>query len=329
MNLRICPRKTISWAEFCSKAGPWSIALDGYVHGEPLYNPDGPYVNFNHHEDVDRLATRSTSGQVFMAIKMGLMGVESFGSHKGRMNIYVNDCDQDVCLSVWLLKNADRLASSEPLLNRLVWVSDVMDACAGAYPFSTFNSTMQELAWIYQPYMENRAKVGSLEVWEMQAIIEAVGHRIDQHLMGRGETIEVYGKFDTVYKEEGWMMVRESGPYARTAMKVHGITAFVSMNQISAESPNIHGNWNWKYSIGTLTPYVRFPIQQIYEALNLAELSGSGLSAAAMDSEWARGNGWGGSNTIGGGPRKGSILPPENVRDIINGVYAKNLAGWR
>lgn len=51
---------------------PFSIALDGYVNVGPRFDHEGPRVNFNHHEEVDRLATRATCGQVLMAIRQGL-----------------------------------------------------------------------------------------------------------------------------------------------------------------------------------------------------------------------------------------------------------------
>jgi hypothetical protein len=43
--------------------------------GSPAFNREGTHVNFNHHEDVNRLATRCTASQVSMAIKGGLLSV--------------------------------------------------------------------------------------------------------------------------------------------------------------------------------------------------------------------------------------------------------------
>lgn len=88
----------ISWEEFCKKSEPFSIALDGYVNQGPRFQKDGPRANFNHHEEVDRLATRATCGQIIVAIRQGLF--ECFRNSNGpEVNAYANDCDEDVCLS--------------------------------------------------------------------------------------------------------------------------------------------------------------------------------------------------------------------------------------
>ena len=50
----------LTWEQFCATVGPYAVALDGYVAAGPRFDPAGPRVNFNHHEEVDRLATRST-----------------------------------------------------------------------------------------------------------------------------------------------------------------------------------------------------------------------------------------------------------------------------
>lgn len=61
----------ITWNEFLADAPQNSIALDGYVKGGPKFDLKSVKANFNHHEEVDRLATRSTCSQVLMALRMG------------------------------------------------------------------------------------------------------------------------------------------------------------------------------------------------------------------------------------------------------------------
>lgn len=64
-----------SWERFLAEAPGFSVALDGFVAASPRFDDRGPHVNFNHHEGVDRLATRSTCAQVLMAIRQGLFDV--------------------------------------------------------------------------------------------------------------------------------------------------------------------------------------------------------------------------------------------------------------
>jgi len=73
VKLHILPRVVTTWKEFVETHPIRSIALDGYVKGEPRFNREGTHVNFNHHEDVNRLATRCTASQVSMAIMGGLL----------------------------------------------------------------------------------------------------------------------------------------------------------------------------------------------------------------------------------------------------------------
>lgn len=73
VKLHILPRVVTTWKEFVETHPIRSIALDGYVKGEPRFNREGTHVNFNHHEDVNRLATRCTTSLVSLAIMGGLL----------------------------------------------------------------------------------------------------------------------------------------------------------------------------------------------------------------------------------------------------------------
>jgi hypothetical protein len=63
------------WKQFVETYRVQSIDLDGYVKGKPRFNREGTHVNFNHHKDVNRLATRCRASQVSMAFKGGLLSV--------------------------------------------------------------------------------------------------------------------------------------------------------------------------------------------------------------------------------------------------------------
>ena len=170
-----------SWKEFCQITPPFSIALDGYVNTAPCFTPKGPRINFNHHEDVDRLATRSTCAQVLIAIRQGLFDI--FRNDNGpQANVYVNDCDEDVCLSWFLLKNYLLVENACPeRITHLVNMEDLMDTTAGAYPMPIELFTLKELAWIFEPYRDFRIGGGldRRNTDEFQQIINEVVDRID------------------------------------------------------------------------------------------------------------------------------------------------------
>lgn len=74
INLNVEPNTPpLTQAEFIQQKGPFSVALDGYAYGAPWFDENGPKVNFNHHEEVDRLATAATCEQVLTAIRSGFL----------------------------------------------------------------------------------------------------------------------------------------------------------------------------------------------------------------------------------------------------------------
>jgi hypothetical protein len=291
----------MSWDDFCKNTPTYSIALDGYVNVGPRFEPNGPRANFNHHEEVDRLCTRATCGQILMAIRQGFF--TCFRDKTGpRVHVYVNDCDEDVCTSWFLLKN-EHLAKnhSYPALNRLVYMEDALDCTAGAYPFPVDLPVLEQLAWVFQPYRQFRL-LGGLDKKDPNAyhgVITDVENRIMRHITGSGESICLDTRYDKIGGGKSWTLIREIGAQAKTGLFDDGYTAFVSVRNRS--------DGRWTYSIGRMSPFVPFDVPKIIEALNCEE-------KCTIDC-------WGGGNTIGGSPRvSGSSLTPEKVVEIVNSI---------
>lgn len=300
IQLHVEPKTpAMSWEQFCATKPAFSIALDGYVYGGPKFMKTGPYANFNHHEEVDRLSTRATCAQVLMAIRQGFFDTFRNG-YKDTIHVYVNDCDQDVCLAVFLLRHGAVSGTVvNPILNRIVFMEDMLDTTAGAYPFPTDMEVLQELAWIFKPYTDFRlgGGLGRRDTNEFTSIIELVEKRLETAIAGRGKLEELQTDYHVIGGGPGWTMVEEKGAQARTAMFGKGIRAFVSVQKRSDD--------RYQYSIGRMSILVPFDIPGILAALNEAE----GCSEDR----------WGGAETIGGSPRvAGSRLTPKEVETIIN-----------
>ena len=308
IRLHVEPRVSKSWDEFVTDNPPFSIALDGYVNDAPRFTPEGPYANFDHHEGVDRLSTRSTCMQVFMALTLGFL--DSF-SQDGEpyAHLWVNDPDQDTCLAVWQLLNPELISnmSIRRPLGRLLITEDILDCTAGAYPASARSMEMRQQAWVFEPYFNARidGSLATMSADEMESVILSVCLRISAHTAGEGKEVELDTRYDEVGGGPGWRMIVEHGMHARTELFSAGVRAFVSVRD--------NGNGTWTYSIGRMSPFVRFPIRELYAVLTEAE----GLPEGAI--------GWGGSNTIGGSPREGgSRIPPAEVERIINEFLARD-----
>lgn len=291
-----------TWREFIKEAPIRSVALDGYVIGKPRWDSKKILQNFNHHEEVDRLSTRCTCAQILNAIRLDFF--EQFRNEDGEIeiNIFVNDCDEDVCLSVYLLRNGVMAESViNPKLNRLVNAEDALDTTSGAYPFPKDMPLLREMAWIFEPYRIAR-KNGFLNTNDPQIyrqVIDAVGDRIQQYVTGNGKEIALNTKYEIIESGKGWAMVKEIGEYARTSMYADGIKAFVSVTE------RTDGKYN--YIIGKNSPYIPFDIEKMFKRLNEAE----GLMKDT----------WGGGDIIGGSPRvAGSSLTPLQVKEIVEEV---------
>ena len=292
----------MKWEDFINTKPRFSIALDGYVKGPPRFLIQGPYANFNHHEGVARIATRSTCAQVYYYIRLGLL--DTFQKNgKPRARVYINDVDQDACLSCWLLKNSEKLDGLrfDNVLVQLILFEDILDASAGAYPIHPDNPHIHRQAWIYAPYTQARmdGSIYRMPQKEMKDILRAVCARIDAAIDGRCGEIKLDTRYEKIGGGPGWQLIYEKGPYARTKLFAEKVRAYVSMVEKRKAA--------YAYTIGKMSPFVTFPLERIYDALNEAE----GLSAEE--------HGWGGSTIIGGSPRKtGSRLSPQQVQQVIN-----------
>lgn len=293
--------KTVDWESFCASSPAFSMALDGYVRGGPRFDPVGPRITLNHHEEVDRLATRSTCAQVLMSIRQGLFSRFRRDDGIGIANVYVNDCDEDVCTSWFLLRfNYMAEGAMNPIINRLVAMEDALDCTAGAYPFPKDLPALREMAWVYEPYRQFRSggQLDKRDPSSYKSVICDVEHRILQHVIGRGKEVPLDTRYERIGGGSGWTMVKELGAQARTGMFSDGIRTFVSVR----ERPD----GRYVYTIGKMSPFNSLDLVALTEKLDEID----------NDDE---GDYWGGGNTIMGSPRKrGSKITPEEMTKIIN-----------
>lgn len=300
----------ISWEEFIKTKPEFSIALDGYVNTGPRYTSVGKYLNFNHHEEVNRLATRATCAQVLLAIRQGLFS--TFKQKTGAVaNVFVNDCDEDVCTSWFLLKNHFLVSNSmNPQVNKLVHLEDMADSTSGFYPFPVDLDSLHKLAWVFSPYRTFRLNGGlnKKNETEYREIISDVERRIMAFINGNAESIEMDFSYDILGGGKSWKLVKENGSHSRIGMISDGISAFVSVREHNDKK-------TYTYTVGKSSPFINFDIIGLYKVLNVAEY-GTDFSTKDV---------WGGGDLIGGSPRvSGSKLKPEQIEEIVNKFLIEN-----
>lgn len=300
IKLNIRPGTIVRRDEFSQTHPPYSIALDGYVIGQPFLDQSakGPYRNFNHHEAVDRSCTSATCEQVRRAIILGLYDL--FKGNKGpKAELWANDCDQDVCLATWILFHPERAA--EPWVRTLAYVEDLLDMSAGGYPMPEERDLLGEIRWIFEPYTGKRAEIGKLDADGMFGVIYNVHERIEKFLNGESQILPLLGDFKTIGGGEGWSLTEVTHQHARQKMIESGISAAVELFARGDDN-------TYHYSVWRKSEYIiGFPVIGILEDLNEAE----GFSPSSV-------NGWGGAENVGGSPRgAGSKLDPGMVEKVV------------
>ncbi len=292
------------WKEFIETKPRYSIALDGYVAEGPRLKLSGPWQNFNHHEGVSRLETRATCAQVLIALQQGLMDTFDPAS----VRIFVNDCDEDVSLSVFLLKQ-HKIATARASfrLNRLVEMEDKMDTTGGAYPYPEDMQSLHELLWVFEPYhfFRSSGELNKRKADSFAGVIDEVGKRTFAYMAGCAKTIKPDTRFECLENHMDWTAVKEIGANARLGFYNAGINAFLSVRD--GERGMHH------YTLGRKSLYIPFPIPKLLKRLNEAEIGQwAGMLEAMPEDEW------GGGDMIAGSPRMGSLLKPNHVADVIN-----------
>jgi hypothetical protein len=301
IELHVRPGPAHTRAAFVAEHPPFSIALDGYVHGEPFLEltDRGPFRNFNHHEAVDRSCTIATCEQARRGVLLGLYDLFRVDGRR-QSALWVNDCDQDVCLATWILQNPDRAA--EPLVRKLTQIEDLLDSSSGTFPLPHERDLMAEVRWVFEPYGRARPRLVGMSGDDMRQVIADVHLRIDQFVIGRPGRLALEGDYRRLGGDD-WWLVEVDRMHARERMISAGCRAAVEVTARTGD--------RFSYSVWRRSEYITwFPVRDILDALNAAE------KISAEDDHR-----WGGADNVGGSPRgQGSRLAPSEVEEIVGRV---------
>ncbi len=298
------PRVVKTWNQFLKESPPYSIALDGYVSGAPKYQPEGPRLNLNHHEDIDRYSTLCTSMQAYLKLKLGLF--EKFNLNgQPHANIYVNDPDQDSSLAAFILTNPEISLNikNQKKIEELLHYEQLMDITGGMFPLDMKSKIMQQMAWIFEPYDSARVsgKLYSMNADEMKNLMQNIFSRIKAHLDGKSHEIELDNDYAILHgkPQDKFVLVKENSAYSRAKIIRDGIKVFASLVR--------ENNGIYKYTLGKISDFIPLSLPEIYDFLNKFE------NIKPDDADR-----WGGSQTIGGSPRiKESKIRPEKLFELI------------
>lgn len=299
VKVKVEPGMVSSWSDFRAAAEPRTIAIDGRVEGPIERDLARVIINLNHHERIDRNSTLATCEQALRELRIGLFE-RLLVEGKPSAQIVANDCDEDVCTTVFILRHPEFARRVEnPALNRLVDMEGVMDSTGGFYPWPEEYDILPEFFWVFEPYHRFRAEGGLTRKspQEFTEVINAVEGRIIDHLCGQGGSIELDTRYAKLGETGIVTLVQETGQHAKVGMLSDGLNAYISVRELP--------NGRYKYAVGRLSPYIDFDIPGFFARLNELE------QCPADDC-------WGGGDTIGGSPRASdSALSPDSVMEIV------------
>jgi hypothetical protein len=222
---------------------PGSLALDGYVQG-PALDTDQRRFSFDHHDACIRLVTRATCQQVLDAMLLGL--------DPSDLTVYVNDVDGDTALSVWLLRNPERIR--EPVVRHLVESVGGIDAHGPSYPTLEPGVAAGFLAGPMEPEVTAR-KDGSYQHCDLYELLEecviGIGDYVDAGTPPAPKRERVEYEV-TRTGTGGWVMVRTEA-FAFETLYGDGYDRVISYRQLPDRS--------WAYTVARRSDLIDgFPV---------------------------------------------------------------------
>lgn len=212
--------------------------------------------------------------------------------------VYANDCDEDVCTTWVLLNNAWMFeAAANPKINKLVAVENNLDKSAGSYPYHPDMPFLQEMAWIFFPYNDFRAKGGlaTRDPDSFKQVVFSVEARVLQYLADKADKLPLDTGYEMVGGSSKVALITNAGPHARMAMAHTGIEAYVLFYAVPTGG--------YRMTVGKFSSINPLDVELALSKLTEAETNGGT---------------WGGGNMVGGSDRNlGTALKPEEVLSIV------------
>lgn len=271
---------------------PFSIAIDGFVSG-PKIDTENHRFSFDHHAGCLRFCTQASCSQCLTAILLGL-DPENY-------TLYLNDCDLDVAMSVWLLQNQSRIR--EPLVMKLVNAIGLADAYAGAISLNGMSKTVEWISAVELDFKKDKSSYEIICNGNLRHLLDATLRRIDQYVDGEAGIEIAKQEKHTDYKilrnENNYVVVQSSNAHIYSTIYAAGFDRIVLIRPLD--------NGSLAVSLAKRSDFVdNFNLINMYEKLNEVEA------------------GWGGSSSIGGAPRlpdgTRSKLSLEKIIEIIDSV---------
>ena len=279
-----------------------SIALDGAVAG-PRLDPSSGRYSFDHHEGCLRLITTATCRQVLDAL---LLGLDPSG-----FTAYLNDLDADTVLASWLLEHWERWKrpAERAKVGPLVSAVAGLDAHGPAYPLEAYELATEFHLRVMAPVREAARAEYPAGPHEALALAWAELESWWQAgLMPSNVKPPTKLELPPLRHWGPWVFASWGNIGGRPTFGASGALYGLGYDQLILHRQSELGH---HYTLARRSDLVPGPsLGQLYPAFNAQE-------AASRGRPLAPGETWGGGSSVGGGPRRGSVLEPEQVAELL------------
>jgi membrane protease YdiL (CAAX protease family) len=292
-----------------------TIFLDGAAEGEPFLDVQRDVYNLDHHDGVVRSFTLATCEQAAVLVLRGL------DLQAREWTVWANDPDLDTVMAIWVLLNHMRLREEGAVIRRRVLPLLRLEGCIDVHGLER----LELCGFTPQLEQETFARLETLRTRETEArqtgrwaeidfLSYAVGllHQIDVLVYEPGELTDEHRVEELARTElsSGRFAVAcraDEGVYEveRSLRRLYGQRLGVIVLQKDDRT----------YTVRQVDPFLPASLGRLYEQLNLVDPQAGGRSS---------GNRWGGSEEIGGSPRKsGTALSPREILAVLQETYRR------
>jgi hypothetical protein len=316
-NIRVSVQRGLSVsASSAVKYDSGTIFLDGAAQGPPFLDSERDLYNLDHHEGCVRLFTVSTCEQAYILLRKGL------NLREREWRVLANDPDLDTVLAIWLLANHKRVTSSDEgeILRKLIPLVRLQGL------IDVYGMDLKELSCLPHNLLEETEnRIGKLRAREVQLKKEGAWEKVDF----TEYTLRVLEEIDRmIYSPWQFSDFQIVDELARVKIGEKSIAVVcrseLGIYEVEEQLKSLHDKRlgiivlqrsEKDYTLKQVDLFLPTNLQRIYSVLNL------------RDRFVTKTNRWGGSDIIGGSPRRtGTALQQEEIAAAIAGVFQKPAA---
>ncbi|MEM1031734.1 MAG: hypothetical protein AAF928_17530 [Myxococcota bacterium] len=289
-----------------------SIFLDGVYTGPAFLDNERRQYSLDHHAGCVRAFTLATCEQATVMLMQGLP------LREGVWHLYVNEPDLDAMLGAWVLMNHHALTHDDYALLRkampLIRVEGVIDAYGfdkallSGLPRKIFEAHKKRI----DKLRAEEKRLRNEGTWDTVNVVDfSLGllERFDAALFPRGQPRS--GGIET--QDQAALPSRKVAVLVRSTLGIYEVEEQLKEPYRGELAAIVLDKGEGRMTLRLADAFLPKNLRDVYLALNEAD------PHVTDDDE---GNAWGGSDDIGGSPRRsGSGLSGKDVLDVVSAVF--------